>query len=253
VSIAVASLNILLGVVYTQYGTMTIVDMKRSWRSLGFSHFGAAWIAMAFTCGPHHLVHGIHIAFEGRSGGLLDLVAVLVGLPAGIAWFLLRVEAFAGGQGDRFIPGNPFWLLALPTVAGVYVTALVAAAIGLIGPDLSPTWRLITPNVLLVVIYMTISYYLLRTQLGNRAPLGGWSVSGLSLCVIFFTCALMHAVFGLYALTGAYGFDSHGLVIDWLAVPAGLYFLWVVQGLYKDAFNDWNREMPTMAQPVLVR
>jgi hypothetical protein len=63
----------------------------------------------------------------------------------------------------------------------------------------------------------------------------------------------MHAVFALYSLTGAYAFDSHGMLIDWLAVPAGLYFLWVVQGLYRDAINDWNREMPTMAQPVLVR
>jgi hypothetical protein len=252
-SYAVATLNIVLGLVYTQYGTMTIVDMKRSWRSLGFSHFGAAWIAMAFTCGPHHLVHGIHIAFEGRVGGPLDFVAVLVGVPAGVTWFLLRIEAFRGGQGDRFIPGNPFWLLALPTVAGVYVTALIAATISIMGTGLSPAWSMVTPNLLLPGIYMTIGYYLLRTQLGNRAPLGGWSVSGLCLCVIFFTCALMHAVFALYATTGAYGFDSHGVVIDWLAVPAGLYFLWVVQGLYRDAFNDWNREMPTMAQPVLVR
>jgi hypothetical protein len=252
-SFTVAALNILLGAVYTQYGTMTIVDMKRSWRSLGFSHFGAAWVAMAFTCGPHHLVHGVHILFEGRSGGLLDLVAVVVGLPAGVVWFLLRLEAFSGGQGDRFIPGTPLWLLSLPTLAGAYATAMVAGAIAVVGVGVDPVWSLVLPNVLLLGIYFTIGVFLLRTQLGNRRPLGGWSVSGLALSVIFFTCGLMHVVFALYALTGAYGYDSHGLFIDWLAVPAGLYFLWVVQGLYKDAFNDWNREMPSMAQPVLVK
>jgi hypothetical protein len=251
-TIAVAVLNLVLGAVYTQYGTMTIVDMKRSWRSLGFSHFGAAWIAMAFTCGPHHLVHGIHIAFEGRSGGPLDLVAVLVGFPAGVAWFLLRVEAFRGGQGDRFVAGNPLWVLALPTLAGIYVTALLAGAIGTDPQSVTYTWT-IAPNVLLVGIYMTIGYFLLRTQLGNRGPLGGWSVSGLSLAVIFPTCAIMHAIYAFYALTGRYQYDVHGLVVDWLAVPAGLYFLWVVRGLYRNALEDWNRELAARPQPVLVR
>ena len=74
---------------------------------MGFSHFGAAWIAMAFTCGPHHWVHGVHLGFEGRAAGVLDFVAVLVGVPAGVIWFLLRVEAFRGGRGDRFIRGTP--------------------------------------------------------------------------------------------------------------------------------------------------
>ena len=128
-SATVAALNIVLGLVYTQYGTMTLYEMVRNRRTMGFSHFGAAWIAMAFTCGPHHLVHGIHVGFEGRTGGVLDLAAVLVGFPAGVAWFLLRVEAFRGGRGDRFWKGDPLWVLALPTLAGIYVTALVAAAI----------------------------------------------------------------------------------------------------------------------------
>jgi hypothetical protein len=97
-STAVAALNVVLGLVYLQYGVMTFVDMKRNWSTMGFSHFGAAWIAMAFTCGPHHVEHGLHILAAGRNGAVLDLAAVLVGFPAGVAWFLLRLEAFLGGR-----------------------------------------------------------------------------------------------------------------------------------------------------------
>ena len=61
-----ALLNLALGMVYTSYGIMTAIDMKRGWRTSGFSHFGAAWLVMAFTCGPHHLEHGLHQLSAGR-------------------------------------------------------------------------------------------------------------------------------------------------------------------------------------------
>lgn len=242
----VAALNLLLGAVYTQYGTMTIIDLKRNWRTLGFSHFGAAWIALAFTCGPHHLAHGYHLAFEGRPAGTLDLVAVLIGLPVGVAWFLLRVEAFRGGRGDRFVAGTPGWLILLPALAGAYLAALLAAGLRVGEPGLDYSWAVV-PNLMLIAVYMTIGYFLFRTQFGNRGPLGGWSVSGLSLAVVFPTCALMHAVYALYAMTGRYDLDIHTYGIDWLGVPAGIYFLWVVHGLYVDALRDWNRASPELA------
>jgi hypothetical protein len=93
----------------------------------------------------------------------------------------------------------------------------------------------------LVVIYCAIGYVLLRTQLRNRAATGGWSLSGSSLTVVFPTCAIMHGVFALYALSGLYHSDVHGMIIDWFAIPAGLYFLWVVRGLYLQVLNDWNQ------------
>jgi hypothetical protein len=237
---AVALLNILLGVVYTGYGVMTVVDLDREWNRRGFSHFGLAWIAMAFTCGPHHLEHGLHVAFAGRAGGPLDLFAVLVGLPAGVVWFLLRVEALGGGRGDRFVPGTPRWVAALPTIGLAYL-AVYALAVGFIlrdGGDFGPK---IVPNILLVGLYGMVGFYLLRTQVANRAPLGGWSLSGLSLTVVFPTCGLMHAVSAVYASSGRYEVDVHGLAIDWLAVPAAVYFLWVVRALHHGAFSDWNR------------
>lgn len=247
--VTVGALNLLLGSVYTSYGIMTAIEMKRGWRSYGFSHFGAAWIAMAFTCGPHHLAHGFHQAFEGRPAGVLDLVAILAGLPVGVTWFLLRVEAFAGGRGERFISGTPAWLASVPTASAVYATALVAASIQVGGEGIALE-RVAAPNVLLFGIYMTIAYFLLRTQLRNRGSLGGWSVSGTSLTAVFPTCAVMHAMYVLYAFTGLYGFDRHTYTIDWLGVPAGLYFLLVVRALYREALHDWN-EASVEAVPVM--
>jgi hypothetical protein len=232
---------------------------------MGLSHFGLAWIAMAFTCGPHHLVHGLHVAMAGcrtapavvtwfcrlhpqalevaspaRLGGPLDLAAVLVGLPAGAVWFLLRVEALRGGRGDRFVSGTPRWVAAIPLLATVYVVVMaVAVALTLrhhaeFGPRL-------TPNVLLLGVYCVIGYYLLRTQLANRQPTGGWSVSGLALTVVFPTCGLMHVIYTVYGSAARYDVDWIGLVIDWLAVPAAVYFVWVVRALHQGSFRDWNQ------------
>lgn len=238
-SIAAGILNVALGLVYLQYGTITFIEMRRNWSRLGFSHFGAAWIAMAFTCGPHHMVHGVHILFEGRTAGILDLVAVAVGAPAGIIWFRLRVEAFLGGRGDRHIAGTPGWVYTLPTLMGMYFTAIVAAAFAA-GP---PQWERLPsllPNLLLVGLYGMVAFYVTRTQIANRRPLGGWSVSGMSLGVIFWTCAVMHGIYALYTLTDRYGFDVHGFVVDVVAVPAAFYFVMVVRALYRGTFRDWN-------------
>jgi hypothetical protein len=237
-SLAVGVLNLVLGVVYTSYGTMTIIDMKQGWRTRGVSHFGLAWIAMAFTCGPHHLDHGLHAILD-HNGGAVDVYAVLIGFPAGVSWFLLRVEALAGGRGDRFVSGTPTWIAALPTVFIAY-TATVAIAIAEVVRDHPHFGPLYVPNILLLGIYSLIGYYLLRTQLGNRSPLGGWSISGVALTLVFPTCGLMHAVHAAYAVSGKYNTEWHGLVIDWLSVPAAVYFVWVVRGLSAGQRTDWT-------------
>jgi hypothetical protein len=235
----VAFANVVLGLVYTSYGIMTIVDLKRGWRQNGLSHFGLAWIAMAFTCGPHHLEHGLHVAFE-RNGGPLDLAVVLAGFPAGVTWFLLRVEALAGGRGDRHIGGTPRWVAALPAASVVYAVVVATwVTTTLAGPrDFGP--RLV-PNLLLLGLYGLIGWYLLRTQLQNRRSVDGWSLSGLALTVVFPTCGVMHSVYAIYAVAGRYDVEWHGLVIDWLAVPAAVYFLWVVRSLHVGSRSDWNR------------
>ena len=236
----VAIANLVLGFVYCSYGVITIIDLARGWRVNGLSHFGLAWIAMAFTCGPHHLEHGYHL-LDGRLGGPLDLTAVLVGFPAGVIWFLLRVEATAGGRGDRFVDGDPMWVKTLPALSTAYFVAMIVAAAVVLGShDLEFGPRFV-PNFLLLGLYFVLGAYLLRTQLRNRGPLGGWSLSGVTLTLVFPTCGVMHAVYAVYASSGRYAVDPHGLTIDWLAVPAAVYFLWVVRGLHQGVRTDWNR------------
>ena len=239
-TLLVALTNILLGCVYTAYGIITLVELNREWGRRGFSHFGGAWVFMAFTCGPHHLEHGLHVAFEGRAGGPLDLVTVLFGLPAGATWFLLRLEALTGGRGDRRVNGTPRWVAALPALSVAYLGVLVASAVYILrdGADFNPR---LSPNLLLLVMYGLIGYYLARTQLAGRRETGGWSLSGLSLTFVFPTCGLMHAVFALYGSVGVYDLDAHGLLIDWLSVPSSVYFVWVIRSLYRGTLTDWNR------------
>jgi hypothetical protein len=238
-TVACAVLNIILGLVYTSYGTMTAVEMWRNRRTMGFSHFGMAWIAMAFTCGPHHFVHGVHMAFEGRQAGFLDVLVVAIGFPAGLIWFTLRVEAFMGGRGDRHISGTPLWVAALPTLAGVYLTALVAALLDLGGQNLTLNAE-VWANVALVVLYVGVGYYCARTQIANHRAMGGWSLSGLALTVVFPTCAMMHGVYAYYSATGFYDPNVGNHWVDLFAVPAAIYFLWVVRALSRGAFHDWN-------------
>ncbi|MBA3653792.1 MAG: hypothetical protein H0W70_06310 [Actinobacteria bacterium] len=248
---AIAALNLLLGLAYCGIGVMTVVEMRRDRATFGFSHFGLALICMAFTCGPHHLAHALHLGLEGRHGGVLDLVAVTVGLPVGVIWLLLRVEAFTGGRGDRFIPSTPRWLAVAAVGGAVYGTVITASIADVVlssrrSGGIEPV---VGANIMLVVIYMAIGWWVLRTQLGNRSTLGGWSVSGLSLSALFPTCAVMHAVFAAYALAGRYHDDMHSRLIDWLSVPAGLYFLWVVRQLYRESLNDWNQGPDEVVAP----
>ena len=236
---AVGAANIVLGLIYAGYGLMALLDFKHGWRTRGFSHFGAAWVAMAFTCGPHHLEHGVHVLAAGGNAGTLDLAAVLVGAPAGLVWFLLRVEALVGGPGDRFVVGTPWWIVALPYLAVGYVAALAAES-GILLTGSARFSPRTTPNLLLLGIYGLIGWYLARSQIENRREVGGWSVSGLALAVVFPTCGLMHVFFAEYAATGVYDLEWPGVVIDWLAVPAAIYFVWVVRALYRGRLTDWN-------------
>ena len=235
-----AVLSLVLGAVYTSYGVITIIDLRRGWAEMGFSHFGLAWIFMAFTCGPHHLEHGLHLALADRPAGGFEVFAVVAGLPAGVIWFLLRVEALRGGRGDRFVSGTPAWLRAMPWVSAVYAAIVVGVILTIATSEQLTLRSTLGANISLVGLYFVIGWYLLRTQMRNRGPLGGWSVSGLSLTAVFPTCAVMHAAWLLYALTGRYDVEHHGMTIDWLGVPAAVYFLWVVRSLYLGAVGDWN-------------
>jgi hypothetical protein len=247
VSTGVGLSNLILGLVYTSYGIMTVIDMAQHGRTRGFSHFGLAWTFMAFTCGPHHVEHGLHVLFHG-GGGSLDLAVVLVGFPAGVVWVLLRVEALTGGRGDRIVSGTPPWVEVIPTAMGAYLVAL-ASATAATGVGRTRFDARLVPNLLLVGLYCAIGAVLLRTQIENHRYWRSWSISGLALTLVFPTCAVMHGVYALYESAGNYVHHSPLLVIDTFAVPAAAYFLWVVWSLYRGSIDDWNAARDSQVEP----
>src|SRR4051812_36876576 len=123
----VASANLLLGAAYLALGVIVLIELRSNWGEPDVWRFGAALAAMAFTCGPHHVTHGMHVGFEHQGAGRLDLVTVLVGLPPAMVFLGLRIEALTGRRGDRWIAGNPGWVQALPVATGAYVATVVTA------------------------------------------------------------------------------------------------------------------------------
>lgn len=251
-TIATAGLNIVLGLVYLSYGLMTIADLRAYRETRGGSHFGYAWIAMAFTCGPHHFDHGLHLATGGSPAGALDLAVVVFGFPAGVTWFLLRREAMRGGRGDRTLHSDVA-VDVIRTMMAVAVVLLIAALVSL---DVPPpgwsaqalSWRL-TPNILLVGLYTALGVVLLRTQVRRHRVTGNWSLSGLALTAVFPTCAAMHAVWVGYVASGLYDPDVHLLAIDIVAVPAAIYFLGVTWLIAEGWLPDWAEAAGDVRRP----
>ncbi|MDQ3719998.1 MAG: EAL domain-containing protein [Actinomycetota bacterium] len=97
VSVAVGLLTFCVGGVYLSVGVITLVEMRRNWDRMGFSHFGAAWVVMLFTCGPHYLVHGEHMPLRRAAGRGTRPGGVSVALPSGLG----VVPAALGGLPRR--------------------------------------------------------------------------------------------------------------------------------------------------------
>ncbi len=242
-------LNLALGVVYVAIGVMIAIDLEQAIRRRGWSHFGVSWLTIMFTCGGHHLVHGVHLAGEGRGIGWLDVVAVTLGLPAGSIFSWLRIQSRRGGAGDHLISGTPAWLRTLTGGYGVVAAVVLVSGLTIVVTrGVSADGRLL-PNLLLMALYIAVGAVLWRGQARNRSLFGGWSMSGLSLMMIFPTCALMHGVYVVYAASGTFMPDYHGLWIDWLSVASALYFLWVVQGLERGTIADWNERFENIDRP----
>lgn len=231
-SVLAGGTSLLLGLAYTALGVITAVELVRDRRTRGFSHFGAAFAVMAFTCGPHHLAHGMHVAAEGVRAPATVTAAVLLGMPAGLLWVYLRLEAAFGGRGERVVTGSPLWLqgaiAAIPFAAG----AILISAVRTGGPDLLHAW----PSFVLGINYGIVGVLMTRTQLARRESTRVWSLSGLSLSGIFVTCAVVHLTM---ALSGP--IDGHLMTIDVVGVPASCWFLYVTWRLHRASMADWNR------------
>jgi len=252
VTVATGIANIAMSLVYLFYGTMTLFDLKDGgWRDRTRRQFGLAFLAIMFTCGPHHLDHGLHLLFTDTVGGSLDLLTVSLGLPAGVIWFALRLEAMFGGPGDRYVHGTPRWLALLPVVGAVYLAATVTAISRLVQAERFDP--IVLPNLVVCTLYVFVGATLTATQFRNHEASGRWSTSGLALAGVFFTCALMHLTYAGYGVTGQYAVDSHILPIDVLSVPGAAYFLWLVVGVHRGQIGTnvarTSRRSPTPASP----
>jgi hypothetical protein len=244
--------HVLVGMAYSGLGLLAVWESFSLRRYRGWSRFGLGFALMAASCGPHHLLHGWHALNGGQFSGSM-LAATLVGLPAGLTFVALRFETVLGGKGDRWFYCSRYWAVLLAAVFALlvgWVTAWTFAqpstplqalctAAGLAfltpGPDFDFGSILFLTNVFVTVTYGMVGWYLADHQVRRHAAEGVWSLSGVSLAGVFFTCALMHLI---YATTAHYG---PTLYFDLLGVPASIYFLWVVRRVYSDSVVDWNR------------
>jgi hypothetical protein len=249
--------HLLIGLAYAGLGLLSAWETVSLHRYRGWSRFGIGFSLMAASCGPHHLVHGWH-ALQGHESSWPMLAATLIGLPAGLIFVGLRIEIASGGRGDRRIassrPGAVLfagsfavavgaltaWAIARPgmalpaqvmcTAGGLAVQAGSPGGFGFgIGTIISMA------NLFVAVAYGMVGWYLAEYQVRRHATDGAWSLSGVSLAGVFFTCALMHLIYALGTQ------HSATLPFDLLGVPASIYFLWVVKRVHSDSVVDWNR------------
>jgi hypothetical protein len=228
------ALALLTGLAYTALGLIAVYELLRHRRARGFSHFGLAFAAMAFTCGPHHLIHAWRHLGAGEPAHGPMLAALAIGALPAVVFVGLRLEAILGGRGDRLIR-NSRTLAALPwlmaAAAGATIWEGLRHAVSM-DVDL----RALLPNLILFANYALVGYFTARTQLARHPLLDGWSLSGVAMSAVFATCALSHLMAGL--LTAS---DRPGVVFDNLGVPASIYFMWAVYRLHRDSARDWNR------------
>jgi hypothetical protein len=252
-SLVVGLSNLAIGLAYAGLGVLGAWETASLHRYRGWSRFGLGFSLMAASCGPHHLVHGWHV-LQGASVSWPMFAATVIGLPAGLTFVLLRLERMWGGQGERIVTATAdrvamlagaFVLATGVLAAGVFVQPgadalwqFVCTSSGLVArsePGVDFTSLTFIANVFVTVTYGMVGWYLGDCQVRRYLTNGVWSLSGVSLSGVFFTCALMHLV---DATTHG---DSNMLFFDLLGIPASIYFLWVVKLVHNDSVMDWNR------------
>jgi hypothetical protein len=207
---------------------------------------------MAASCGPHHLAHGWHL-LNGESAAWPMFSVTLIGLPAGVIFLWLRIEAMRGGRGERWLTASPDRAVLLVSIFGIVGGGLAACAYAQVGASLlSPSlcasagsggspagidFTSITflANVFVTGTYGMVGWYLGDHQVRRYLTTGNWSLSGVALTGIFFTCAQMHLI---DATTNS---SDLMLFFDLIGIPASVYFLHVVKQVHNDSVMDWNR------------
>jgi hypothetical protein len=244
--------NLAIGLAYAGLGLLSAWEAISLHRYRGWSRFGIGFSLMAASCGPHHLVHGWCV-LQGESVSWPMFAATLIGLPAGLTFVLLRFETMWGGQGERLVAVSPQRVVLLVgafTIAAGWLAAwafvqpgadvafqVVCTSAGLVvrGAGIDFASVAFLANMFVTVTYGMVGWYLADHQVRRYLTSGTWSLSGVALTGVFFTCAQMHLI---DATTNG---NSLMLVFDLIGIPASIYFLRVVKQLHSDSVLDWNR------------
>ena len=248
--------NLAIGLAYIGLGTLGAWETISLHRYRGWSRFGIGFSLMAASCGPHHLVHGWHV-LQGETVSWPMFAATLIGLPSGLIFVMLRLEAMWGGQGERTIIASPDRVAMLAGAFTLVAGGLAAGAVA--QPGAEALWQVVctsaglatrapamasgidftsitfAANLFVTVTYGMVGWYLADSQVRRYLANGAWSLSGIALTGVFFTCAQMHLI---DATTRG---DNVMLIFDLIGIPVSVYFLWVVKLVYNDSVTDWNR------------
>jgi hypothetical protein len=255
-SLVIGLSNLAIGLAYAGLGLLSAWEAISLHRYRGWSRFGLGFSLMAASCGPHHLTHGWHV-LQGGSVSWPMFATTLIGLPAGLIFVLLRFEAMWGGQGERWVAASPdravllvgaftivagalaAWVFAQPRADFSY--QILCTSAGLVARTTAPGAEIdfasltFLANVFVTVTYGMVGWYLADRQVRRYLTNGAWSLSGVALTGVFFTCAQMHLIDA----------TTHGnglmLIFDLIGIPASVYFLRVVKQVYNDSVMDWNR------------
>lgn len=123
-------LSLLTGLAYTGLAVITVYELVRHRHDRGFSHFGLAFAVMAFTCGPHHLMHAYRHLWLGEAPHGPMLAAVALGAAPAVVFIARRVEATFGGRGDRLVRASnrilPLAAWGMTWIAGVFFTCAIS-------------------------------------------------------------------------------------------------------------------------------
>jgi hypothetical protein len=248
--------SLMIGIAYAGLGSLSAWETISLNRYRGWSRFGIGFSLMAASCGPHHLVHGWHV-LQGESISYPMFAATVIGLPAGLVFVLLRFETMWGGQGDRRVTASAHQAVLLAGVFTLVAGVLAAWTFAQPGADLAFQYlctsaglagRATAPeagidfgsvtflaNMFVTITYGMVGCYLADHQVRSYLTNGAWSLSGVALTGVFFTCAQMHFIDATTRGTGLM------LFFDLIGIPASIYFLWVVKQVHNDSVMDWNR------------
>jgi hypothetical protein len=246
--------SLMIGLAYAGLGSLSAWETISLHRYRGWSRFGIGFSLMAASCGPHHLVHGWHV-LQGEPISYPMFAATLIGLPAGLVFVLLRFETVLGGQGDRWVAVSAHRAMLLVGAFTLVAGALAAWTFAQPGADFAFQFLCTSAglvdrsteggidcgsvtflaNMFVVIAYGMVGCYLADRQVRSYLTNGGWSLSGVALTGVFFTCAQMHFIDATTQGSGSL------LFFDLIGIPASIYFLWVVKQVHNDSVMDWNR------------